>query len=74
MKLFEIREATTSIKIHTHIYIYIFIYLFFFFSMAQLPLVVQGLLIVEASRSYSDTPHQARLLRTSGEPDTGTFT
>jgi hypothetical protein len=31
--------------------------MFFFFSMAQQPLVGQGLLIIEASRSHSDTPH-----------------
>jgi hypothetical protein len=31
--------------------------LLFFFSMAQQPLVGQGLLIIEASRSHSDTPH-----------------
>ena len=33
--------------------------------MAQQPLVGQGLLIIEASRSHSDTPHSVRLLWTS---------
>ena len=40
----------------------------FFFSMAQQPLVCQGLLIVEASRSHSDTPHSVWLLWTSDQP------
>jgi hypothetical protein len=34
----------------------------FFWSMAQQPLVGQGLLIIEASRSHSDTPHSVGLL------------
>ena len=42
---------------------------FFFFTMAQQPLVGQDLLIVEASRSYSDTPHSVGLLWTSDQPD-----
>ena len=40
------------------------------FSMVQQPLVGKGLLIVDASRSYSDTPHTVRLLWTSDQPDT----
>ena len=36
--------------------------------MAQQPLVVQGLLIVEASRSHSDTPHSVGLLWTGDHP------
>ena len=36
--------------------------------MAQQPLVGQGLLMVETSRSHSDTPHSV-LLRTSDQPD-----
>jgi hypothetical protein len=36
--------------------------------MAQQPLVVQGLLIIEASRSYSDTPHSVGLLWKSDQP------
>ena len=35
--------------------------------MGQQPLVGQGLLIVEASRSYSDTPHPLGLLWTSDQ-------
>jgi len=35
------------------------------FYMAQQPLVGQGLLIVEALRSHSDTPHSVGLLWTS---------
>jgi hypothetical protein len=34
----------------------------FFFPVAQRPLVGQGLLIIEASRSQSDTPHSLGLL------------
>jgi hypothetical protein len=45
-----------------------------FFSMVQQPLVGQGLLIVEASRSHSDTPHSVGLLRTSDQPDARTST
>ena len=33
----------------------------YFFPMAQQPLVGQGLLIIEASRSHSDTPHSIEL-------------
>ena len=36
-----------------------------FFPMAQEPLVGQGLLIIEASRSHSDIPHSVGLLWTS---------
>jgi len=34
----------------------------------------QGLLIIEASRSHSDTTHSVGLLWTSGQPDTETST
>jgi len=34
------------------------------------PLLGQGLLIVEASRSHSDTPHSVGILWTSDQPDT----
>ena len=37
--------------------------------MAQVPLVGQGLLIIEASRSHSDTPHSVGLFWTSDHPD-----
>jgi hypothetical protein len=40
----------------------------FFVSMAQQLVVGQGLLIVEASRSHSDTPHSVGLLWTSEQP------
>jgi hypothetical protein len=36
--------------------------------MAQQPLVGQGLLIIEALRSHSDTPHSVGLLWTSDQP------
>jgi hypothetical protein len=42
--------------------------------MAQQPLVGQGLLIVEASRSHSDTPHSVGLLWTTDQPDAETST
>jgi hypothetical protein len=38
--------------------------------MVQLPLVGLGFLIIEASRSYSDTPQLVGLLWTSVQPDT----
>jgi hypothetical protein len=44
------------------------------FYMARQPLVGKGLLIIEASRSHSDTPHSVELLWTSDQPDAGTST
>jgi hypothetical protein len=38
----------------------------------QQPLVGQGLLIIEASRSHSGTPHSEGLLWTSDQPDAET--
>jgi len=40
--------------------------------MAQHPLVGQGLLIIEPSRSHSDTPQSVGLLWTSDQPDAET--
>jgi len=40
----------------------------FLFLMAQQPLVGQGFLIIEASRSHSGTPHSVGLLWTSDRP------
>jgi hypothetical protein len=45
-----------------------------FFFVAQQPLVGQGLLIIEASRSHSDTPRSVGRLWTSDQPDGGTST
>ena len=45
-----------------------------FFPMAQHPPVDQGFLIIEASQSYSDTPHSVGLLWTSDQPDAETST
>jgi len=42
--------------------------------MAQKPLVGQGHLIIEASRSRSDTPQSVGLLGTSDQPDAETYT
>ena len=42
--------------------------------MAQEPLVGQGLLVIEASRSHSDTPHSVGLLWTSDQPNAETST
>jgi len=36
--------------------------------MTQQPLVGQGLLIAQASRSHSDTPHSLRPFRTRNQP------
>jgi hypothetical protein len=44
------------------------------FSIAQQPIVGQGFLIIEASRSHSDTPHSVGLLWMSDQPDTETAT
>jgi hypothetical protein len=41
-------------------------------SLAQQPLMGQGLLIIEASRSYSDTPHPIGHPQTSNQPDAKT--
>ena len=43
------------------------------FSMAQQPLADQDLLIVEASRSHSDTPHSTPLVEWSSETETSTW-
>jgi hypothetical protein len=40
----------------------------------QQPKLVQGLLIIEASRSHSDTPHSVGLLWTSDQPVAETST
>ena len=42
--------------------------------MAQQPLVGQGVLIIEASCSHSDTPHSVGLLWTSDQPIAETST
>ena len=44
-----------------------------FFPMAQQPLAGQGL-IIEASRSHTDTPHSVGLLWMSDQPDAETST
>ena len=44
------------------------------FTMAQQPLVGQGLLIIEDARSHSDTPHPVGILWTSDQPDAETST
>jgi hypothetical protein len=46
----------------------------FFSPMAQQPLVGHGLLIIEASRSHSDTPHSVGLLWKSDQPVEETYT
>ena len=49
-------------------------YYYYYYFMAQQPLVVQGLLTIEASRSHSDTPHSVGLLCTSDQPVAETST
>jgi hypothetical protein len=51
-----------------------FIILIYFFPMARQPLGVLGNLIIEASRSHSDTPHSVGLLWTSDQPVAETST
>jgi hypothetical protein len=46
----------------------------YFLSMAQQPPVGQALLIVEASRSRTDSPHSVRLFWTTDQPDAKTST
>jgi hypothetical protein len=41
----------------------------FFPPVVQKPLVGQGLLVLEASRSHSETPESPELLWTSDQPD-----
>jgi len=41
----------------------------YYYSMAQQAVVVRGLLIIEASRSHSDTPYSVALLWTSDQSD-----
>jgi hypothetical protein len=52
----------------------IFVYCVCIFLMVQQPLEGQGPLIIEASRSHSDTPHSLGLLWTSDQPDAKTST
>ena len=51
-----------------------FLYVIFSFTKARQPLGGLGLLIVDASRSHSHTPHSVALLWTSGQPDAETCT
>jgi len=44
------------------------------FSLAQQPPVCQDLVIIQASRSHSDTPQSVGLLWTSDQPDAETCT
>jgi len=48
--------------------------LFYFSFIAQQPLVGMGVIIVEASRSYSDKPHPVGLLWTNYQSDADTST
>jgi len=50
----------------------ILVSLFMLLFTARQPLVGQGLLIIEASRSRSDTPHSVVLLWTSDQSDAET--
>jgi len=47
---------------------------FYICPMTQQPLKGQGLLIIEASQSHSDTPHSVGFLWTSDRPDAETST
>jgi hypothetical protein len=57
-------------------YLYIFetISKYYFFPVAQQSLLGQGVLVIEASRSHSDTPHSVGLLWTTDQPDAKTST
>ena len=56
----------TKLSLHNNTKTYIINYKIFF--MTQQPVVGQGHHIVEASRSYSDTPHSVGLLWTRNRP------
>ena len=47
---------------------------YIFFSVAHQPLVGHGLLIIEVSRTRSDTPHSVGLLLKNDQPDAGNST
>ena len=49
-------------------------WVYILFPMAQQPLVGQGVLVIKASRSHSDTPLLVGLLWTSDQPDAQTAT
>jgi hypothetical protein len=59
---------------HTRTPWYLFIDGDILFHGATAPLVGEGLLIIDASRSHSDTPHSVGLLWTSDQPDAETAT
>ena len=46
----------------------------FLYSMVQQALVRQGLLVINASRSHTDTPYSVGLLWTSDQPDAEIYT
>jgi len=50
------------------------IQIFFCFTAARQPLFGQGILIIAASRSHSDTSHSVGLLWTSDQPEAQTST
>ena len=60
---------TTYVCIHRHEVLHAFLT-----ASAQQPLEGLGLLIIEASRSHSDTPQSVGLLWTSDQPDAETST
>jgi len=61
-----LRKRLNNVLVLMHIYIYICM-----FSLAQQPLVAQGI-IIKTPRSHSDTSHTVGLLWTSDQPDTKT--
>jgi hypothetical protein len=81
-------EAATVVIILYYIYVVIiiigttthkeswppYVYVLFLFPMARQPLGGLGLLIIEASRSHSDTPHSVGLLWASDQPVAETST
>jgi len=63
-----------TFQVHPIHFLYADYWLIFIFTMTQQPPVGQGLLIVEDSLSYSDTPHSVGLLWTSDHSDAETST
>jgi hypothetical protein len=60
--------------VYYHVHFPTHIYFLLLLSIAQQPLVGHGLLIIEASRSHSDTPHSVGLLWTCNQSDEETST
>jgi len=72
--LISFRQSGVSCSVKFHYNSPFVIYIYILFSpVSQQPLVGQDLLIIEASRSHSDTPHSVGLLWKSDRPAAGSL-